>query len=49
VLYGVLYLLLQSEDYALLIGSLVLFVVLAAIMVMTRRVDWHRVGAGPPD
>lgn len=44
-LYAVLYVLLQSEDYALLIGSVLLFGVLAAIMVMTRRVDWHRVGA----
>jgi len=45
----VLYVLLQSEDYALLLGSLFLFAVLAAVMVMTRRVDWYRVGeaAGP--
>jgi len=48
-LYAVLYLLLQSEDYALLLGSLFLFAVLAAVMVMTRRVDWYRVGeAGTP-
>jgi inner membrane protein len=48
-LYTVLYVLLQSEDYALLLGSLFLFAVLAAVMVMTRRVDWYRVGeaAGP--
>ena len=44
MLYGVLYVLLQSEDYALLLGSLLLFVLLAAIMVMTRRVDWYRLG-----
>jgi len=41
-LYGVLYVLLQSEDYALLLGSLLLFGVLAAIMTITRRVDWYR-------
>jgi inner membrane protein len=43
-LYAVLYVLLQSEDYALLLGSLFLFAVLAAVMVITRRVDWYRVG-----
>src|SRR5262249_36851178 len=46
MLYGVLYVLLQSEDYALLLGSLLLFVLLAAIMIMTRRVDWYRLGEG---
>lgn len=40
VLYGYLYLLLRDQDYALLIGSLGLFVILALIMYLTRRVDW---------
>ncbi len=40
-LYGALYLLLQMEQTSLVIGSLMLFVVLAAVMVMTRRVDWY--------
>ncbi|MGH7729935.1 MAG: cell envelope integrity protein CreD [Candidatus Eiseniibacteriota bacterium] len=43
-LYAVLYVLLLSEDYALLLGSLLLFAVLGAVMIMTRRVDWYRVG-----
>jgi len=43
-LYAVLYVLLLSEDYALLLGSLLLFAVLGAVMFMTRRVDWYRVG-----
>lgn len=41
-LYGVLYALLSLETYALLIGALLLFVALAAIMYLTRRVDWSR-------
>jgi inner membrane protein len=45
-LYAVLYLLLQSEDYALLLGSLLLFAVFAAVMVVTRRIDWYRMGEG---
>jgi inner membrane protein len=40
-LYAVLYALLQSEDYALLGGSLLLFALLAAVMLGTRRVDWY--------
>jgi inner membrane protein len=42
--YLFLYTLLQSEDYALLIGSLGLFVILAAVMIGTRRVDWYNLG-----
>ncbi|MEZ5701469.1 MAG: cell envelope integrity protein CreD [Burkholderiaceae bacterium] len=42
-LYGVLYGILISEDNALMMGSLLLFGVLAAIMVATRRLDWYGV------
>ena len=41
-LYLLLYVILQSEDYALLLGALLLFGALAAVMVITRRVDWYR-------
>ena len=41
VLYGFLFVLLQIQDYALLAGSLGLFVVLAAVMWFTRRVNWY--------
>ena len=44
-LYGVLYGLLVSEDNALLMGSLLLFGILAAIMWVTRKVDWYALGA----
>lgn len=39
-LYGAMYLLLQMEQTALVVGSLMLFALLAAVMVATRRVDW---------
>jgi inner membrane protein len=42
-LYGALYTLLQMEQTALVIGSLLLFAVLAAVMVATRRFDWYGV------
>ena len=50
-LYGVLYGILISEDNALMMGSLLLFGVLAAIMVATRKIDWYHVmgpDAAPP-
>lgn len=40
-LYAALYLLLQLEDLALMIGSIGLFVGLGAVMYATRRIDWH--------
>lgn len=40
-LYGTLYALLQLEQSALVLGSFMLFAVLAVIMVMTRRLDWY--------
>ena len=43
-LYCYLYVLLQLEDYALVLGSLGLFALLATAMALTRRVDWYTVG-----
>ena len=40
-LFGVLYMLLRAEDYALLAGSILLFALLAALMLLTRRVNWY--------
>ncbi len=44
LLYALLYGLLGSEDYALLMGSLLVFALLAAFMLLTRKLDWHAVG-----
>jgi inner membrane protein len=41
ILYGALYLLLHMEQAAMVLGSALLFAVLAAVMVLTRRVDWY--------
>lgn len=43
-LYGFLYILLRNQDYALLVGSVGLFLVLALVMTLTRKIDWNRVG-----
>ena len=41
ILYGFLYILLQLEDYALLLGSTGLFVILGIFMYLTRKIDWY--------
>lgn len=45
VLYGALYGLLQSEDHALVAGSTLLFVLMALVMILTRKVDWYALSA----
>jgi inner membrane protein len=43
-LYGVLYGVLLSEDNALLMGSLLLFLALGTVMLATRRLNWYGLG-----
>jgi inner membrane protein len=41
MLYVYFYVTLKSEDYALLMGSLGLFCVLAIVMYVTRKINWY--------
>lgn len=41
VLYAALFVLLNLEKAALLVGAVLLFAVLAAVMALTRRIDWY--------
>ena len=43
LLYGFLFIILQLQDYALLLGSIGLFVILAIVMYLTRYIDWFEV------
>ena len=43
-LYGALYGILASEDNALMMGSLLVFGLLALTMIVTRKVDWYQIG-----
>lgn len=45
LLYAVLYVILQSEDNALIMGSLLIFALLAALMIGTRHFDWYSLTA----
>lgn len=44
-LYASLYGMLQSEDNALLIGSILLFAALTAVMTVTRKLNWYALPA----
>jgi len=39
-LYGFIYVIIQLENYALLVGSIGLFLILAIIMFASRKIDW---------
>lgn len=47
LLYTALYVLLEQEQTALVIGAVLLFAVLAAVMTLTRKLDWYRLGGVP--
>jgi inner membrane protein len=41
-IYGFLFIIIQIESYALLVGSIGLFVILALTMFFTRNIQWYR-------
>jgi len=41
LLYGMIYTLMRMEDYALLIGAVAAFLVIATVMVLTRNINWY--------
>jgi inner membrane protein len=43
ILYIFIYSIIQMEDYALLIGSIGLFIVLGIVMYLTRKIDWYSI------
>ena len=45
ILYGYMFTILQLQDYALLAGSIFIFVVLCLVMYFSRKVDWYNLNA----
>jgi len=45
IVYGLLYGLVVSEEYSLLMGAMALLAVLAVLMYLTRKVDWYAYAA----
>lgn len=48
LIYAMLYGLIAAEQYALLVGALVLLATVALLMYLTRRIDWYAAAAQPP-
>ena len=40
-LYGFIFILIRLEDTALLVGSIGLFIVLALVMFVSRKINWY--------
>jgi inner membrane protein len=45
-MYATIYSILIAEGTALLMGSVLLFIVLAAAMIVTRKIDWRKMSLG---
>ena len=44
LVFGFMFTVIIQEDYALLIGSIGLFIVLAIVMAVSRKIDWNKAG-----
>lgn len=44
ILYIFIFVIIQLEDFALLIGSIGVFIILALIMYFSRKIDWYNIG-----
>jgi inner membrane protein len=42
VFYGFMFVIINMEDFSLLVGSLGLLFVLAFLMYVTRNIDWYK-------
>ncbi|UOB16511.1 cell envelope integrity protein CreD [Abyssalbus ytuae] len=40
-LYGFIFVIIQLENYALLVGSIGLFIILSTVMFFSRKIDWN--------
>jgi inner membrane protein len=40
-LYAFIFIIIQLENYALLVGSVGLFIILASVMYTSRKIDWQ--------
>lgn len=40
--YTFIYIIIQLEDLALLVGSILLFVIIAVLMYLSRKISWHK-------
>ena len=46
IMYTFIFTIIQLEDYALLIGSLGMFIILGIVMYLSRKIDWYNIKLG---
>lgn len=46
VMYAFIFTIIQLEDYALLIGSIGVFIILGIVMYFSRKIDWYNIKIG---
>ena len=46
ILYTFIFIIIQMEDYALLIGSIGIFIILGIVMFFSRKIDWYDIKIG---
>jgi len=46
IMYIFIFSIIQMEDYALLIGSIGIFIILGLVMYFSRKIDWHEIKLG---
>lgn len=46
IMYTFIFAIIQMQDYALLIGSIGVFIILAVVMYLSRKIDWYQVKLG---
>ncbi len=45
IIYLFIFIIIQLQDYALLVGNIGLFVVLVLLMYLTKKIDWYEIGS----
>ena len=46
ILYTFIFVIIQLQDYALLIGSIGIFIILGLVMYFSRKIDWYNLNLG---
>lgn len=46
IMYTFIFIIIQMEDYALLIGSIGMFLILCLVMYLSRKIDWYNIRIG---
>ncbi|MDD5572000.1 MAG: cell envelope integrity protein CreD [Bacteroidales bacterium] len=46
ILYTFIFVIIQLQDYALLIGSIGIFIILGLVMYLSRKIDWYNLKMG---